>query len=241
MKILKNRVFLALICAVLAVACVLAYAGSVKSEANVSQVVRFTCDVTKGQKITDLMIETATVGGYHLSPGLATSKNAVVGKYAAADFSKGDLIMTNKVSSSLPTPTDRLSQLDGNRVAFSVSVKDFSNAVSDKLRSGDIVSVIKNDKTGTAIPPELTYVEVLTVTDSKGVDKQKSDTREEKDTVKTVTLLVTPAQAVQLTGYEDNGEIHFALVYRGDTQTAKKFLDKQSEVLNSGTTDSSNR
>lgn len=235
MKILKNRVFLAAICAVLAVACIFAYSGSVKSEANMAQVARFTCNVTKGEKITDAMVETATVGGYHLSPGLAASKGAVVGKYAATDFSKGDLIMSDKLSDTIQKPDDRLSQLDGNRVAVSVSVKDFSDAVSDKLRSGDIVSIINHDKSGTAIPPELTYVEVLAVTDGKGVDKQQTDSGEEKEAVKTVTLLVTPAQAVKLTGYEDNSEIHFALVYRGDSKTAQKFLDKQSEVLKNGT------
>ena len=235
MKILKNRVFLALICAILAVSCVLAYAGSVRSEAKTEQVVRFTCNVTKGEKITDGMVETATVGGYNLSPGLVSSKSAVVGKFADADFSKGDLIMASKVSGTVRNLSGRLSQLDGNRAAFSVTVKDFSDAVSDKLRAGDIVSVIKNDKTGAAIPPELTYVEVMAVTDSKGVDKQQTDSGEEKETVKTVTLLVTPAQAVQLAGYEDNGEIHFALVYRGDSKTAQRFLDKQSEVFKSGT------
>lgn len=241
MKILKNRMFLTLICGVFAVLCILAYAGSVKSEAKTVQVVRFTCAVAKGDKITDSMVQTVTVGSYNLSSNLVTSKKAVVGKYAGADFSKGDLILSSKITDNITNAPDQLSMLDGTRAAFSVTVKDFSDAVSDKLRGGDIVSVIKSDKSGAAIPPELTYVEVLTVTDSKGTDRKKADTGEEKDTVKTVTLLVTPAQAVQLTGYEDTGEIHFALVYRGDTQTAKKFLDKQSEVLNNGTANSSHR
>ncbi|WBY64711.1 Flp pilus assembly protein CpaB [Thermocaproicibacter melissae] len=241
MKIVKNRIFLALICGVFAVLCVFAYTTTIKSEAKTVQVVKFTCAVSKGEKIADNMVQNVTVGAYNLSPGIITSKDDVVGKYADADFAKGDLILSNKITDSISTAPDRLSMLDGTRVAYSVTIKDFSDALSDKLRSGDIVSVIKSDKSGAAIPPELTYVEVLTVTDSKGVDRDQTDTEEEKDTLKTVTLLVTPSQAVQLTEYEDSGEIHFALVYRGDSKTAQKFLDKQSEVLNDGAADSSNR
>lgn len=241
MKILKNRIFLALVCGILAVLCVLGYAGSVRSEAQTAQVVRFTCSAAKGDRITDDMVETVTVGAYHLASGLETSKDAVVGKYAAADFVKGDLIPAEKLTDTLENAPDALSTLDGTRLAFSVTVKEFSDGLSDKLRGGDIVSVIAAGENGSAvIPPELTYVEVLAVTDGTGVDKQKSDTGEEKETVKTVTLLATPAQAVKLAGYEDSAEIHFALVYRGDSETAQKFLDKESEVLNSGTAHSGN-
>lgn len=238
-KILKSRIFLVLICAVIAAGCILAYTQSVKSEAKMAQVVRFTTVVRKGEKITNTMVETATVGGYNLSPGLAASKNDVIGKYALADFSKGDLILSSKVSDTVTDTADRLSQLDGNRLAFSVSIKDFSDGVSDKLRSGDIVSVIKSDKSGAGIPKELTYVEVLAVTNEKGVDRQTGDNSEEKDNLKTVTLLVSPDQATKLASFEDNAEIHFALVYRGDNNTAQQFLNKQSEVLKNGS-DSSN-
>lgn len=241
-KILKNRVFIVIICSILALACIYVYSASMKDEAKRVTVVRAVSPISKGDKITKDMIETVTVGGYNLSQNVIKSKDDALGKYAASDFVKGDYILSEKVSSSIPSATDKLSKLDGSKVAFSISVKDFSDAVSDKLLSGDIVSVIASQKGSVSIPPQLTYVEVLATTTGKGVDKQATDNKDkEQDTLKTVTLLVTPEQAVQLTNYEDNAEIHLALVYRGDQQTAQEFIDKQSEALKNGTANSSNR
>jgi pilus assembly protein CpaB len=241
-KIFKNRIFIVIICAIIALVCIMAYASTVKSEAKKITVVRVVTPIAKGDQITKDMVETVTVGGFNLETSVIKSKDDVVGKYATADFVNGDYILTGKVSSTVPNANDKLTKLDGSRVAFSISIKDFSDALSDKLVSGDIVSVIASQKGTTAIPPQLTYVEVLAVTTGKGVDKQSTAKgKEEQDTLKTVTLLVTPEQAVQLANYDDNAEIHLALVYRGDPNNAKKFLDMQSEVLKNGKTDSSNR
>ncbi len=241
-KIFKNRIFIVVICAIIALVCIMVYASTVKSEAKKVTVVRVISSIAKGDQITKDMVDTITVGGYNLEPGVIKSKDDVIGKYAAADFVKGDYILPDKISNTVLNVDDKLTKLDGSKVAFSISIKDFSDALSDKLVSGDIVSVIASQKGVTAIPPQLTYVEVLAVTTGKGVDKQSTvKNKEEQDTLKTVTLLVTSEQAVQLANYEDNAEIHLALVYRGDSNNAKKFLDMQSEVLKNGKTDSSNR
>ena len=50
----------------------------------------------------------------------------------------------------------------------------------------------------------------------------------------TITVLVSPAQAVELAQYESEASMHAALVYRGDAQTAQTYLDKQEERLNHG-------
>lgn len=241
-KIFKNRIFIVIVCAIIALICIMAYSSSVKSEAKKVTVVRVISPIAKGDQITKEMVDTITVGGYNLESSVVKSKDDVVGKYAATDFSKGDYILSSKISNTVMNSNDKLTKLDGTRVALSISIKDFSDALSDKLISGDIVSVIASQKGTTAIPPQLTYVEVLAVTTGKGVDKQSTTKgKEEQETLKTVTLLVTSEQAVQLANYEDNAEIHLALVYRGDQTDAKKFLDMQSEVLKNGKTDSSNR
>lgn len=235
-KIFRNRVFVALICSILAVALIFAYTGSVKSEAQKVQIVRTKTSIAKGTKITKDMVETITAGGYNLPAGTVKSMDTAVGKYAATDLVANEDLMTAKISDTMLSANDRLSQLDGSKVAFSITIKDFSDGVSDKLMSGDIISVIVNEKgKKIEIPVELTYVEVLATTTAKGADRQdtkKSD--EQQDNLKTATLLVTPQQALLLTDYEDNAEMHLALVYRGDKATAQKFLDKQNGVLNHG-------
>ena len=47
----------------------------------------------------------------------------------------------------------------------------------------------------------------------------------------TVTLLVNPAQATLLAGYEASGEMHLSLVYRGDEAAANRFLQAQDKVF----------
>lgn len=229
-KILKNRVVIMLLCSVLALTCILLYTGSVRSEAQKITVVRIKTPVAKGEIITDSVLETVTVGGYRLDNTVLTNKEDAIGKYAATDLVKGALVMQANLSDNILSSTDRLDQLDGQRVAYSITIKDFSNGLSDKLISGDIVSLYVNDDKTTSLPAELTYVEVLATTTSKGTDRE--DREDQTENLSTVTLLVTPKQALALTDYEDRAEIHLALVFRGDRETAQAFLEKQDEVLN---------
>jgi pilus assembly protein CpaB len=233
-KLIRNRVFIVFICGILAFGCILSYANSVRTEAQKVQVIRVKAPIEKGDKITKDMLETVTVGGFNMPKDITKTVDQVVNKYAAADFTTGDYILAGKLSDQELSANDRLSQLDGSRLAFSISIKDFSDGVSDKLRSGDIVSAVVSEKGKVDIPKELTYMEVLTTTTAKGVDTDSKNKSDNQDNLKTVTLLATPAQILQLTNYEDNAEIHLALVFRGDHETAKKFLDKQNGVLSNG-------
>ena len=52
----------------------------------------------------------------------------------------------------------------------------------------------------------------------------------------TVTVLVSTEQAKLLAKYEDNSTMQTALVYRGNTETANKFLATQDEYLKNGGT-----
>lgn len=230
-KVLKSRLFLVVLCSLLALVFLFLYSHSVRSEAEKITAIRVTANVAKGDVITEDELEAVTVGGYNLDKSVMTSKGDVVGKYAATDLVKGGLVMKANLSDNILSASNQLEQLDGSRVALSVTIKDFSDGVSDKLMTGDIVSLFVNKDKQVTEPPELTYVEVLAATTDKGVDRED---REDTDNLKTITLLVTPKQAQLLAGYEDDAEIHFALIYRGDHDTAQRFLDKQNEVLANG-------
>jgi pilus assembly protein CpaB len=120
---------------------------------------------------------------------------------------------------------------------MSVTIKSFSNGLSGKLISGDIVSVIAPDyrKMGaTVIPPELKYVEVIGVTASSGYDTdtgQGLKKEDEKQLPATVTLLVSPEQSTILAGLEADGKLHLSLVYRGSKENAAKFIEAQDKAL----------
>ena len=154
----------------------------------------------------------------NLPSGIMTDKDDVVGKYATADLKVGDYILDSKLSYEPAAENAYLYNLDGTKQAISVTIKSFATGLSGKLESGDIVSVLVADYKGmgeTVIPPELQYVEVISVTASSGYDANTGEAVEdEKELPSTVTLLVTTEQAKVLAGLEQESELHLALVYR---------------------------
>ena len=84
----------------------------------------------------------------------------------------------------------------------------------------------------TVIPPELQYVEVISVTASSGYDANTGEAvGEEKELPSTVTLLVTTEQAKVLAGLEQESELHLALVYRGTAENASAFIEAQDALI----------
>lgn len=83
----------------------------------------------------------------------------------------------------------------------------------------------------TVIPPELQYVEVISVTASSGYDANTGEVVDEKELPSTVTLLVTTEQAKVLAELEQDSELHLALVYRGTPENAAKFIAAQDALI----------
>ena len=71
-------------------------------------------------------------------------------------------------------------------------------------------------------------MKVITTTTSNGVDKENV---EDTSQPVTVTLLVNAEQAELLAFYEKVAEMHIVLEYRGDNETAQKYLDVQNKVF----------
>ena len=243
MSFFKNRTMLGVICIVLSL--LICFALTPLFNQSVSQkisIVRVVKDIKTGDQITKDMVQTLEVGGYNLPENIIKQSDTVVGKYATADLSSGDYILSSKLSDVPASENAYLYNLNGDKQAISVSIKNFAEGVSGKLISGDIVSVIAPDykKQGsTVIPPELTYVEVIGVTASTGYDTnvgssgntegQSSD--KEKALPSTVTLLVSPEQAKILAELEADGKLHLSLVYRGSKENTVKFTELQDKVI----------
>jgi pilus assembly protein CpaB len=194
-----------------------------------------TKNVKQGEIITADMVATVKVGGYNLPDDVSRRKENVVGKYAKYDMKTGDYILSNKLSDTPVAEFVYLHELDGTRIAISVSIKSFALGLSGKLAAGDIVTLIASDfgdTRATVMPTELRYVKVLAVTDNKGYDIEAGGS-DERQLPSTVTLLVVPEQAVILAELESKGKIHCALVYRGTAENRDKFLQIQDNFLNS--------
>lgn len=235
MKIFRNRTVIGVLCILLAL--IICFGVTPLFSRNASEkteIVRVTKDIKEGDEITAEMVQTVEVGAYNLPQNLMTDKKEVVGKYATADLAAGDYILSSKLSAVPAAENAYLYNLDGKKQAISVTIKSFATGLSGKLESGDIVTVIVADYQGkgeTAIPPELQYVEVISVTASSGYDANTGEVVDEKELPSTVTLLVTTEQAKVLAELEQDSELHLALVYRGTPENAAKFIAAQDALI----------
>ena len=235
MKIFRNRTVIGVLCILLAlIICFGVTPLFSRSASEKTEIVRVTMDIKEGDEITAEMVQTVEVGAYNLPQNLMTDKTEVVGKYATADLAAGDYILSSKLSAVPAAENAYLYNLDGTKQAISVTIKSFATGLSGKLESGDIVTVIVADYQGkgeTAIPPELQYVEVISVTASSGYDANTGEVVDEKELPSTVTLLVTTEQAKVLAELEQDSELHLALVYRGTPENAAKFIAAQDALI----------
>ena len=235
MKIFRNRTVIGVLCILLAlIICFGVTPLFSRSASEKTEIVRVTKDIKEGNEITAEMVQTVEVGAYNLPQNLMTDKKEVVGKYATADLAAGDYILSSKLSAVPAAENAYLYNLDGKKQAISVTIKSFATGLSGKLESGDIVTVIVADYQGkgeTASPPELQYVEVISVTASSGYDANTGEVVDEKELPSTVTLLVTTEQAKVLAELEQDSELHLALVYRGTPENAAKFIAAQDALI----------
>ena len=235
MKIFRNRTVIGVLCILLAlIICFGVTPLFSRSASEKTEIVRVTKDIKEGDEITAEMVQTVEVGAYNLPQNLMTDRKEVVGKYATADLAAGDYILSSKLSAVPAAENAYLYNLDGKKQAISVTIKSFATGLSGKLESGDIVTVIVADYQGkgeTAIPPELQYVEVISVTASSGYDANTGEVVDEKELPSTVTLLVTTEQAKGLPELEQDSELHLALVYRGTPENAAKFIAAQDALI----------
>lgn len=238
MSLFKNRTVVGVICILLSLLICFGVTPLFnKSVSQKTEIVRVAKEIKAGEEITKDMVQTVEVGGFGLPGNVLRQSETVVGKYATADLSIGDYILSTKLSDTPAAENTYLYNLDGTKQAMSVTIKSFANGLSGKLQSGDIVSVIAADykKQGmTVIPAELKYVEVISVTASSGYDANTGEAKSEKDERElpsTVTLLVSPEQSKVLAELEADGKLHLSLVYRGTPANTAKFTEVQDKVI----------
>lgn len=238
MSIFKNRTVVGVICIVLSLLICFGVTPLFnKGMSQKTEIVRVAKEIKAGDEVTSDMVQVVEVGGYNLPENIIKNKDTVIGTYATADLSIGDYILNTKVSQVPAVENAYLYNLDGSKQAISITIKNFSNGLSGKLQSGDIVSVIAPDyrKQGaTIIPPELKYVEVISVTAPNGYDAntgQQIKNEDGRELPSTVTLLVTPEQGNVLAELEADGTAHLSLVYRGVLEKAQEFILAQDEVI----------
>lgn len=236
----KNKTIIGLICVALSVAIILVVSPLIQRVTmETTKIVRVTNNITQGTKLTKDNTEVVEISGYNMPNNLIKKQSEVVGKYATCDMKSGDYFMKSKLTNSGDATDDVLRNLyKQGKQAFSFDVKDdFSSSLSGKIKQGDIIRLYHQDKkeSNAYTPNECQFLYVITATTSKGVDTQdiKANDDGTKDLPTTITVIVNDEQAKVLQKCK-NGENSFSLVYRGDTDTAKKYIEVQDQYFKSG-------
>ena len=194
-----------------------------------TEIVRASKDIRKGEEITKDKIVKVKVGAYNLPQSIVRDSNEVIGSYAKVDIQKDDYFLNTKIS-KIKEEDSYL--VDKENMAISVTIRSLAAGLSGKLKSGDIVSIISSGDNDFVprIIPELQYVEVLSVSTKEGVDAESG---KEDKLPSTVTLRVNSIQGEKIVEHEQNGNIHFLLVYRGSKEKAEEYLKIQEEYIES--------
>lgn len=233
---MKNRTIIGIICIIVAVIISFVIAPLINNvTSGAVSTVRLNQDVKQGSVITETMLEEIEINKDALSKDSISEKSHIVGKFAASNLYSGDVITKAKLTEDGNTADDVFSSLDGSNVAISVTVDSLASGLSGKLQNGDIVSFIitRNDTNQATTPPQLRYMKVVTTTTADGIDKNEIIKNDDGsfELPSTITVLANNEQAKLLAEYEGTTNIHVALVYRGDKDTANKFLNIQNDYF----------
>lgn len=231
MKLLKNRIFLSILCLVLAG--IISFILLPHFYANKSVTVhmlRAAEDIPAGTEIIDKYLISVEVGSYGLPEGIINDKGQIVGKIAQSNIAKGDYFFAQKLGGYLADEKlDKIAR--NNQRLVTISVPSVAAGLSSHLKSGDFITVavfIEKASNGQStspqviVYPELKGLEVYSVENSRTQDtedvrKQIMDGKSTNgDPVpKAITIIANEAQAKKLIEAEYTGKLHLIFESRG--------------------------
>ncbi len=250
MRILKNKLFLGILCIVAGLLAGFVILPAVtNSAAETRPVLVMKTTVQASTQITADMVTTQEMPKSAFA-GALTKPDAAVGKYASAELYAGDILTVAKLSASLLATDAMAAATAKGKQVVSVTLPSLAAGVSGRLQPGDIVAVMATPKNGSrslgldpdantekqqngaAVIKRLEKLEVCMVTTSDAADAHVSanPSKDEKNALPaTVSFYVTPEQALILAELEQDSTIHLAFVARGASASA--YLPDADKVL----------
>lgn len=233
-SLLRSRGFLGGVS--IALALFLAFGVTPLYERMVSEgvtVVVFREAVQIGERVTADMVQEKEMLPRDLPDQYFDSVGDVLGLYVTCGAVEGDIATPSRLSAVDTGSGAELNELPDGMSAISISLPQLSQSVSSKLRGGDVVTLYYVASDGgltAAAPPELRYVEVLSVSDAEALDAN-AGTDGERGVIATVTLACYPEQAALLAGLDAQANIYAAFVVRNDEEKKTALLTAQSEYF----------
>ncbi|MDR1737001.1 MAG: Flp pilus assembly protein CpaB [Oscillospiraceae bacterium] len=221
-RIFRSRLLVAAVCVLLAglVAFVL-LPNAMEQKENTAIVIRAAKDIPKGTQITEGHVERTEVGSYNLPGGTITDQTLAIGQYAALDILEHSSL-TEKMLTSVKYETLIEEALAQGRSLITVSLSSVAAGGGGHVRSGDRVSILLYKEYEGADGQTVSLVEepqilqglLVYATQDSRANIMEGVLYEE--TPKSMTLLVTDAQAKALVAAEYGGQIHVKVLPTGE-------------------------
>ncbi|HWQ43624.1 MAG TPA: SAF domain-containing protein [Desulfosporosinus sp.] len=161
MNILKNRIFLSVLCVTLAGAISFLLLPKFYTDKSATvMVLRAAEDIPAGTKIQSKYLAMVEVGKFGLPDAVIKDQALAEGKIAQTDIVKGDYLFPQKIGDFVADEKlDRIAKDD--KCLVTISVPSIAAGLSSHLKSGDIVTVAvfsnqkKEGDASQALPPRL--------------------------------------------------------------------------------------
>jgi pilus assembly protein CpaB len=245
MKILRNKLFIGILCILLAVLVGFVLIPSLnRQQTDTTVVLQLKQDVHEGEAIDRNMLEPVAIPHIAVSKQAVRSADDAAGKLAAHDLYAGDFLTKEKITASIDTHDAFRKGTAQNKRVIAITLPSLACGLSGKLQPGDIVSVLSIPKAGSlnqtldttnpspssedaeAIPddqcdtkPIAVIWDELRAIEVCAVTTAKGKTPDTSaDTPElpaTVLLYVTDLQAAQLVELEQTSRLHLIFVARG--------------------------
>lgn len=200
-----------------------------RQKSSTTEILSVTNSISKGDVISADDIEIIEVGEFNLNEDIIKEMSEVIGKYAATDLVVGDYILTDNLTVTYTEDDINLDYIPDGKMAMSFTVKSLATGLSTKIQTDDIIRLYYYNDQAISYD-ELSFVKVLSVTNSDGYDIN-TDEDEEKTLSSTITVLVSPEQAMKITEMESAGSIHVTLISRNNIELANELLERQDSVI----------
>lgn len=224
MRVLRSRVFIAILCFAIAAAIAFVLLPiTQKNKESTVEIVRAVKDIPMGTQITEEYLSVVEVGAYRLPGETVYEKDAVIGQYAAIDIVKDSALLQAMFHETKETTKVEQALADGMKLV-TISLSSIAAGGGGHIQSGDTVTVLVYKEVETETEegivtsnqvlenPDFENLLVYSLEDVQG--RNLTDSTEEGQAPKSITLLVTEAQAVMLVDAEYSGNLH--LVFQKD-------------------------
>lgn len=219
---MKSRLYCAIVCYILAAVLLFLCVPFVKRMTYPkTSAVHITKALQKGEQITKDYVAGIEIGALEMPEDLVLLTEDSIGRYAAVDLVKGDILFHSKLS-QLPmdgeVPKDILPEDETSQL---VMLKMIDGSEYPMPETGDVVKLNLFDKKLRDIP-ELQFVRVLTVIP-----------KEEKEEEVFVTIAVNEIQKKYLNRHRENS-FYASVIVRSNEELAEKLLLEQKVYFEEG-------